>query len=136
MKINEMEERLQISRANIRFYEKEGLLCPIRKANGYREYSEEDFARLQKIIIFRKLGMSITDIRELIRTQEKSRQQFTDMMKDYLVLEERAFITMWKYFFFWNVDDVVKVVAVLACGFAMIFGIPALAEGILVANVK
>ena len=63
MKINELEKELNISRANIRFYEKEGLLNPIRKENGYREYSEKDVAVLKKIIIYRKLGISIQDIR-------------------------------------------------------------------------
>ena len=66
MRINEVEEQLQISRANIRFYEKEGLIKPSRKANGYRDYSDEDFGRLKKIIIFRKIGMSIPDIREVL----------------------------------------------------------------------
>ena len=63
MKINELEKELNISRANIRFYEKEGLLTPTRKDNGYREYNENDVAILKKIIIYRKLGISIQDIR-------------------------------------------------------------------------
>lgn len=66
MKINEIEEQLAISRANVRFYEKEGLLHPKRSANGYRDYSEEDLVLLKKIIIFRKLGLSITDIRGIL----------------------------------------------------------------------
>ena len=53
MKINELEKELNISRANIRFYEKEGLLNPIRKDNGYRDYKDEDISRLKLIIIFR-----------------------------------------------------------------------------------
>lgn len=63
MRINELENALNVSRANIRFYEKEGLLNPSRKENGYREYSETDVAVLKKIIIYRKLGISIQDIR-------------------------------------------------------------------------
>lgn len=63
MKINELEKMLNVSRANIRFYEKEGLLNPSRKENGYREYDENDVAILKKIIIYRKLGISIQDIR-------------------------------------------------------------------------
>ena len=48
MTIKELEVRLGISRANIRFYEKEGLLRPTRRANGYRDYSEEDAAAITK----------------------------------------------------------------------------------------
>ena len=62
MKINEVEERLGISKANIRFYEKQGLLNPARSANGYRDYSDADILLLQQIIILRKLGISVQDI--------------------------------------------------------------------------
>lgn len=66
MKINELESQLGLSRANIRFYEKEGLLAPERKENGYREYTENDIAVLKKIIILRKLGLSLPDIRSIL----------------------------------------------------------------------
>lgn len=48
MKINEVEELLNTPRANIRYYEKEGLINVSRKENGYRNYTEEDIARLKR----------------------------------------------------------------------------------------
>ena len=65
MKVNELEKTLNISRANIRFYEKEGLLKPSRKENNYRDYSEEEVTLLKKIVIYRKLGISIGDIKSI-----------------------------------------------------------------------
>lgn len=65
MKIQEVEKELNITRANIRFYEKEGLLAPPRKENGYRDYGDEEIAQLKKIIIFRKLGISVADIKSI-----------------------------------------------------------------------
>ncbi len=65
MKIQELEKELNITRSNIRFYEKEGLISPPRKENGYREYSEDDIAKLKKIIIFRKLGITVADIKDI-----------------------------------------------------------------------
>ncbi len=65
MKVNELEKSLNISRANIRFYEKDGLLKPCRKENNYRDYSEEEVALLKKIVIYRKLGISIGDIKSI-----------------------------------------------------------------------
>lgn len=65
MTIKELEVRLGISRANIRFYEKEGLLRPTRRANGYRDYSEEDAAALEKIALLRRLGMPVETIRQV-----------------------------------------------------------------------
>ncbi|MGN0513433.1 MAG: MerR family transcriptional regulator [Lachnospiraceae bacterium] len=65
MTIKEMEQILDIPRATIRFYEKEGLINPQREANGYRDYSEEDVERLKKVIIFRKIGLTVSDIEDI-----------------------------------------------------------------------
>ena len=50
MTSKEMEARSGVPRANIRYYEAEGLLHPQRAKNGYREYSEADLAELEKIV--------------------------------------------------------------------------------------
>ena len=65
MTVKEVEKLLSVSSANIRFYEKEGLLTPGRKENNYRDYCEEDIQTLRKIILFRKLGFTIDEIRSL-----------------------------------------------------------------------
>lgn len=49
MTSKEMEARSGVPRANIRYYEAEGLLHPARAANGYRAYSEEDLAVLEPL---------------------------------------------------------------------------------------
>lgn len=66
MTIKEVEQHLEIPRATVRFYEKEGLLQPERSENGYRTYSPEDITRLKQIIVFRKLGMKVTDIEDVL----------------------------------------------------------------------
>ena len=63
MNIREMEQRLGIPRASIRYYEKEGLLHPARGVNNYREYTEEDLRILEKICLLRRLDMPIETIR-------------------------------------------------------------------------
>lgn len=66
MKINEVEKELNIPKATIRFYEKENLLQPKRNDNSYREYSEEDIEILKKIVVLRKIGISIEDVKSLL----------------------------------------------------------------------
>lgn len=67
MTIKEVEERTQLSRSNIRFYEKEKLIEPSRNdRNGYRDYSESDVEAIKKIAYLRTLGISIEDIRNVI----------------------------------------------------------------------
>lgn len=63
MTIKELMERTGISRANIRYYEEEGLLAPKRLPNGYRDYSEEDGRTLEKIKLLRQLHLDIDAIR-------------------------------------------------------------------------
>lgn len=65
MTIKELEQELGLDRANIRFYEKEGLIHPARLANGYRDYSQEDLNELRRIRLLRRLGVSIEEIRAL-----------------------------------------------------------------------
>lgn len=67
MTIKEVEARTGLSRSNIRFYEKEKLIWPVRNENnGYREYTEKDVEDIKKIAYLRTLGISIEDIRKMI----------------------------------------------------------------------
>ncbi len=66
LKINEVERLVGITKGNIRFYEKEGLLTPGRNSeNGYRDYSEDDVAWLKKIKVLRMLDVPIEEIARL-----------------------------------------------------------------------
>ena len=65
MNIKEIEERSSLTRANIRYYEQEGLLAPARRENKYRDYSEEDLETLLRIALLRSLGFSLEEIRRL-----------------------------------------------------------------------
>lgn len=66
MKINEVEQLVGITKRNIRFYEKEGLLTPGRNAdNGYRNYTDEDVEALRKIKLLRKLDVPMEEIRKM-----------------------------------------------------------------------
>lgn len=67
MNINELEHLTGITRQNIRFYEKKGLLHPIRNSeNNYRQYTQEDLIMLKTIKLLRKLDFSLEDIRKVL----------------------------------------------------------------------
>ena len=66
MKINEVEQLVGITKRNIRFYEKEGLLSPSRNSdNGYREYGEAEVETLKQIKLLRKLDVPMEEIRRM-----------------------------------------------------------------------
>ena len=67
MTIGELETALDMTRANIRFYEQEGFIQPRRGANNYRDYSQEDADTLRKVKLLRQLGLSLEEIRQAQR---------------------------------------------------------------------
>ena len=70
MKIKQVEELVGITRKNIRFYEDQGLLNVERAENGYREYHQEDVIRLQEIKLFRKMDISIEEMKSLFEKKK------------------------------------------------------------------
>lgn len=83
MTINELESRTDITKQNIRFYERKGLLHPSRnEVNNYREYTEEDFRTLQTIKVLRKLDFSIEDIRNILSEETPLDVSLEQHLKD------------------------------------------------------
>lgn len=67
MNTRETEELTGISRQNIRYYERMGLLAPERdKGNAYRNYSEKDIHTLKLIKMLRMLDVPVEEIRKVI----------------------------------------------------------------------
>lgn len=86
MKINEVEALVGVTRRNIRFYEKEGLLTPARNSqNGYRDYGEAEVAQLKQIKLLRKLGVPLDEIRRL----QNENATVADGMRRHLISLER-----------------------------------------------
>lgn len=68
---NEVKKLTGLTRKAIEYYEEKSLISPIRKDNNYREYSMEDVKTLKKISVYRKLGCSIDEIKEIINDKRK-----------------------------------------------------------------
>ncbi|MCM1297873.1 MAG: MerR family transcriptional regulator [Muribaculaceae bacterium] len=94
MTIKELENRTGMTRANIRFYEGEGLLTPRRLDNGYRDYSEEDAETLKKIKLLRQLQLDIDTIRKVqggaLTLEQALFVQTTKLEGDKAVIERAA----------------------------------------------
>lgn len=65
MTIKEIETLSGLPRANIRYYEAEGLITPRRAENGYRDYSQADADTLLRIKLLRALGLTIEQLKTL-----------------------------------------------------------------------
>ncbi|HLW01338.1 MAG TPA: MerR family transcriptional regulator [Ktedonobacterales bacterium] len=72
-RIEQVADRLQTTKRTLRYYEEIGLLPPSsRTEGGYRLYSEDDIARLERIQRLKDLlGFSLAEIRELLQADDE-----------------------------------------------------------------
>ena len=67
MRIQEAAKAVGCTQRAIKFYEEKGLLPSVtRSENGYRVYTQDDLRTLHAIQAYRKLGISIGDIKTLL----------------------------------------------------------------------
>ena len=82
MNINELERLTGITKQNIRFYEKKGLLHPARNSeNNYREYTKEDLICLKAVKLLRKLDLPLEDIRKILQDEEPLSEALSQHLK-------------------------------------------------------
>ncbi|HSS35968.1 MAG TPA: MerR family transcriptional regulator [Patescibacteria group bacterium] len=68
MKVSELAQRAGIAPSAVRWYESVGILPPAtRQPNGYREYADEDLARLRLVVSLRRLGLGPEDAGRMAR---------------------------------------------------------------------
>ncbi|BBI31270.1 MerR family transcriptional regulator [Cohnella abietis] len=70
MRIKQFTEKYGISGDTARYYEDEGLLQPLRLENGYRDYDEGCEQALKFIIVLKKLGFSLQEIKSMLQLQQ------------------------------------------------------------------
>ncbi len=72
MEIRELVEITGVPAKTIRYYEEIDLLpTPLRKPNGYREYSEVDVDRLKLVAGARRLDLTLEDIKEILDLRDR-----------------------------------------------------------------
>ena len=71
MLVNEILKEVGMTRRAIKYYEEKGLLSIKKDTNGYRNYTDEDVKVLKKISVYRKLEISIEDIKNLLNTNDR-----------------------------------------------------------------
>ena len=101
IRIGEMAKRHDVTLRTLRFYEDKGLLNPKREG-ATRLYSRRDNARLKLILLGRKVGFTLRDVKQMIDlydpkgtnakqlrvTLEKSEKQMNRLVKQREALEE------------------------------------------------
>lgn len=66
MRISQLAEATGVPAKTIRFYESAGIMPTVsRRANGYREYDDDDLCRLRLVAALRAIGLGLSESGEL-----------------------------------------------------------------------
>ena len=84
--ISELAQEFDITPRAIRFYEDQGLLAP-RREGQKRIYTPRDRTRLKLTLRGKRLGLSLSEIRELIDMYEPGRDERPQLARFLAVLE-------------------------------------------------
>lgn len=69
---HEVQQQTGLTRKAIEYYEARGLIKPQRDENEYRRYTDGDVVRLERIALFRRLGLSLEEIEPLLDQPESA----------------------------------------------------------------
>lgn len=87
----EFARMAQVTLLTIRFYDKKGILKPSYvNESGARFYTDEDFARLQQILLFKYLGFSLDDIHEFVIENADSQYLLNSLKLQRMLVQERT----------------------------------------------
>lgn len=65
--VQKLAKMAGISSRTLRYYDEIGILRPLRiNSSGYRIYGQKEIDRLQQILFYRELGVSLEDIKDII----------------------------------------------------------------------
>lgn len=111
MNIKEVEKVTGLTKANIRFYEEEGLVCPKRnEQNNYRIYTEVEIKRLQEVKKLRLLGISIPEIQKIyaeeLSLQKAMERRLKEIREEERLLQETRAICQEAIRANWNLNEI------------------------------
>lgn len=66
MLINEIAKKCNITKKAVQYYVEQGLIIPKILENGYKDFSEADMELLKQIVLYRKIGLSISEIKRVL----------------------------------------------------------------------
>lgn len=86
---SEIQNKTGLTRKAIEYYEDKGLINPHRLENGYKDYTEKDLDILVKVSILRKLGVSLSEIKQCVLYNTSTLSSVLRMKEHQLEVDER-----------------------------------------------
>lgn len=88
--VGEICERTGITRKTLFYYDRIGLLCPSERTErqNFKLYDSEKLIRLEEIVSYRRAGLSIREIRELLDDGQAKRLEILEQAMERLLKEK------------------------------------------------
>lgn len=68
----EIAKLCHVSKRTVQYYDKEGIIQPFQMSEGGRRiYSKEDLQKFRLVILYKKLGLSLKEIKEVLCSENK-----------------------------------------------------------------
>lgn len=100
--IQEVSDRLGLPKSTIRYWEKElnGLISPMRTPGGQRRYSESDMGVITAVSNYKKMGLSLSQVKKQILHQSLQFQNVDQLQIEHLANRITGVIRQEIYNFF------------------------------------
>ncbi len=80
--IQDVSQKTGLSAHTLRYYEKEGLLSPVKRTQGgFRQYSDGDLEALGLICCLKNTGMSLEEIKRFVQLTRQGDQTLKERVK-------------------------------------------------------
>lgn len=93
--IKKVADMAGVSPRTLRYYEEMTLLTPSRQSsNGYRLYDDNDLLQLQQILLYKRMGLPLTTIRDVLHNPSFDVMKSLQLHKTHLEDEQRRLTTI------------------------------------------
>lgn len=86
MTIREVSEKYGLSQDTLRYYEKVGIIKPVPRKNGIRQYGPQELANIEFVQCMRSAGVSVEVLIKYIKLFD---QEGTEKARKQLLIDER-----------------------------------------------
>lgn len=90
MLINETSKITNLTKKAIEYYVEQGLVSPVVLDNGYRDFRQEDLEALKKISVLRRLGLSVEEIKAVLRNEAEGGLERIALQRELRLQREEA----------------------------------------------
>lgn len=77
--VNEVSKLTGVSRRTLQYYDDEDVVKAERSNNNYRLYDDKSLAQLWEVLIYKKMGFELKEIRKLFVVSESEKNKFLEL---------------------------------------------------------